>query len=252
MAIGETIPTIAELKGNTILELFKNGYNAIKNALFRKQNKLVAGDNIVIDEDSNRISAIVGGEPVLDDYYTKVEVNEIASELSADINDKADADDVYTKSEVYNKTETYNKTEVDNIISSLSGEVEVIDVALTQNTTRDISFTEELKDGDVIVCNIRRSNNTEVCSFVTSATNVQNVDKASHLKFNMTRNSADTGAFYLDSFYIYWDTSANKYLIKDEGVTVNINNSVVTIGDYERDTMSATNSKVTIYRRKTE
>ena len=68
MAIGETIPTIAELKGNTILELFKSGYNAIKTALFGKQNKLIAGDNIIIDEATNRISAIEGGTAVLDVY----------------------------------------------------------------------------------------------------------------------------------------------------------------------------------------
>ena len=67
-----TIPTIGELKGNTVLELFNNGYDAIKKG---KQDKLVAGDNIVIN--GNVISAIEGGTPVLEDYYTKEEVNSI-------------------------------------------------------------------------------------------------------------------------------------------------------------------------------
>ena len=108
-----TIPTIGELKGNTILELFKSGYNALKKALGFKQEKLIAGDNIVIDEDTNRISAIVGGTPVLEDYYTKSEINEYLSEIDGEIDTKADSTDVYEKSEVY------TKTEVDNLISEV-------------------------------------------------------------------------------------------------------------------------------------
>lgn len=51
MPIGETIPTIAELKGNTILELLKNCYNTLKTALGFKQNTLTAGDNVSIEDD---------------------------------------------------------------------------------------------------------------------------------------------------------------------------------------------------------
>lgn len=118
MPIGETTPTIAELKGNTILELFKSGYNALKNALTRKQNKLVAGDNIVIDETTNRISAIEGGTPVLDDYYTKSETDDLLDE-------KADVVDVYSKSEIDTKLgakadsiDVYDKTEVDDLLDA--------------------------------------------------------------------------------------------------------------------------------------
>ena len=92
MVVDETIPTIAELKGNTILELFKSGYNKIRGVLSRKQDKLIAGDNIVIDAETNEISAIVGGEPVLDNYYTKPETDaKIAEELTY----------YYKKTEVY-------------------------------------------------------------------------------------------------------------------------------------------------------
>ena len=113
MVNDDTIPTIAELKGNTILELLSNVYTTLKNAIFRKQTKLVAGDNIIIDENTNRISAIVGGEPVLEDYYTKTEVNEFLTDIDEEIDTKANTTDVY------DKDETYSKTEVDTLISSI-------------------------------------------------------------------------------------------------------------------------------------
>ena len=113
MPIGETLPSIAEIKGNTILELVKNAYNKIRDALGFKQNKLVAGDNIIIDETTNRISAIQGGTPVLDDYYTKTEVNEFIADIDEEVDAKADSADVYEK------TDVYTKTEVDNLISDI-------------------------------------------------------------------------------------------------------------------------------------
>lgn len=152
-----TVPTIGELKGNTILELFKNGYNALKNAITGKQNKLIAGDNIVITDD-NVISAIPGGEPVLSNYYTKSETNELLS-------DKADSENVYTKGETeemidavanelpdmtlyYEKTETYSKAQVDAIANS---RVKLIVPEVSLNTGSGIKFTEPLKSGDIIV-----------------------------------------------------------------------------------------------------
>lgn len=157
-----TIPTISEIKGNTILQLLTNAYNTLKNAILRKQNKLIAGDNIVIDENTNRISAIVGGEPVLTDYYTKSETyskNEVnglledkadsdnvwnkdsvytKTDVDTLLADKADTEDVYTKSEIdtiiegvpttdniYTKSETYNKTEVDNLVTPKANSTDV-------------------------------------------------------------------------------------------------------------------------------
>ena len=246
MAIGETIPTIAELKGNTILELFKNGYNALKNALFRKQNKLVAGDNIVIDENTNRISAIVGGEPVLDDYYTKTEVDEIATELSADINDKADADDVYTKSEVY------NKTEVDNIVESLEGEIEII-VPTLSGSGYKITFEEEINEGDIVVCNLVNINNNKVCSFVTTPTNTSERNKSTHSILSFSRIDATEGSFTTNNFTLYRRSAyQNIYEISGYTTGIEFNDNVVTILEGENISLSATNSKVTIYRRKTE
>lgn len=196
MPIGETIPTIAELKGNTILELFKNGYNALKNVLVKKQNKLVAGSNIVIDETTNRISAIEGGTATLEDYYTKLEVNDIVSELGDEIDTKADSDDVYdktyvdnlmvdvngelenkantadvydkdetyAKTEVYNKTETYNKSEVDALIDVVAIDGEVVTPA---GATTMLYLNTEIQDGDVIVCNIGYGDNAVFNGVIT-------------------------------------------------------------------------------------
>ena len=152
-----TVPTIGELKGNTILELFKNGYNALKNAITGKQNKLIAGDNIVITDD-NVISAITGGEPVMQNYYTKTETDEL-------LDAKADAEDVYTKDETddaiqavanelpdmtlyYLKTETFSKSEVQNLVNS---RVKVIEAEVSLGTGSGIKFTEQLKSGDIVV-----------------------------------------------------------------------------------------------------
>ena len=117
-----TVPTIAELSGNTVLELFKNGYEALKE---NKQEKLVAGDNISID--GNTISATVN----LSNYYTKPEIN-------SQLNLKANKTEVYEKDDVYNKEEVddaiiavaseipdmkyyYTKTEVDELIEGIGG-----------------------------------------------------------------------------------------------------------------------------------
>ena len=126
MVVDETIPTIAELKGNTILELFKSAYNKIRGVLSRKQDKLTAGANITISED-NVISASEGEPPVLDNYYTKGETDaKIAEDLTdyykkTEVYDKTEVDNLVSpkanSSDVYEKSETYTKTEVDNLVS---------------------------------------------------------------------------------------------------------------------------------------
>lgn len=167
-----TVPTIGELKGNTILELFKNGYNALKNAITGKQNKLIAGSNIVITDD-NVISAIEGGQAVLDNYYTKTEVDGIVDEttetiegeLEAIANEIPDMTQYYTKSEtdseisdaVANKVNAdavYTKGEVDNLIVN---DVICFDAAIAGGTGLNagkIVVNETLKDGDILACKI--------------------------------------------------------------------------------------------------
>lgn len=112
----DTIPTISEIKGNTILQLLTNVYDTLKKAIFKKQNKLVAGDNIVIDEETNTISAIEGGTPVLDNYYTKPQTDALLDE-------KADIIEVYSKTDVDNLL-----SEKENIISAGSNITIITDI----------------------------------------------------------------------------------------------------------------------------
>lgn len=174
MTNDNTIPTIAELKGNTILELLSNVYTTLKNAIFRKQNKLIAGDNIIIDENTNRISAIVGGEPTLEDYYTKEETDELLDgyydktevdefltgiegdlrDVNTELENKADAEDVYTKAETdalldekadgdnfYTKAETISLVNIAGYtkINTVVPRVDGVNIAI-----------EDLQDGDII------------------------------------------------------------------------------------------------------
>ena len=177
-----TIPTIAELQGNTILELFNNGYNSIKNSVYSKdetddmlesiaeeipdmslyytkqetysrseigtrlatkQDKLIAGDNIVIDEETNTISAIEGGS--LDDYYTKEETDSLLA-------DKADSDDVYTKTEI--DTNNYTKSEVNTLVAA-SGYKIINTVTPTVMSNPNAIKIEGLQDGDIIELNFK-------------------------------------------------------------------------------------------------
>lgn len=177
MVAGETIPTIGELKGNTILELFKNGYNALKRALGFKQNKLIAGDNIVIDDDTNRISAIVGGEPVLDDYYTKSETNSLLDE-------KADTSDVYEKDDVYTKLETnsllgekanvedvYSKSSIDSMMADKENIISAgdnIEITTDENHNKTIA----LKDNIVRTGTTQLTGNANITGNVTVTGNI--------------------------------------------------------------------------------
>lgn len=167
-----TVPTIAELKGNTILELFKNGYNALKNAITGKQNKLTAGSNIVITDD-NVISAIEGGQAVLDNYYTKTEVDDIVDgasetlegEIEAVANELPDMTQYYTKSEtdseisdaVSNKVNAdavYTKSEINTLVAN---DTICFDANISNGTglnTGKIVINETLKNGDILACKI--------------------------------------------------------------------------------------------------
>lgn len=116
-----TIPTIAELKGNTILELVENSYNAIKNDMNNKQDTLIAGDNIVIS--GNVISAIEGGTPVLENYYTKQETDSL-------LDDKADSGDVY------------DKEQIDDMLVAIGSEIPDMELYYTKTETDDLLDTK--------------------------------------------------------------------------------------------------------------
>ena len=248
-----TIPTIAELTGNTILELFKSGYNALRKALGGKQDTLVAGSNIVIN--GNTISAIEGGTAVLDDYYTKEEVDGIATELSADINDKADSDDVYTKSQVDTElatkadtATTYTKSEVDALIDDVSSNMEIIEPELIQ-TADGVGITEEIKDGDIVVVSLKGDNYnyaggvfTKRSSGWTNITNIQ-IDEEDSTDFNINFESITVKQIIdhtlLVTVFGYYTSS----------ITV-ANGNEITLLEPTVYTTSAQDSKITIYRKK--
>lgn len=269
MPIGETIPTIGELKGNTILELFKNGYNALKNAVTGKQNKLIAGSNIVIDEDTNRISAIEGGTVVLEDYYTKTEVNGFLEDIDEEIDTKADSADVYdktyvdnlvldingelaakadssdvydkdetyAKTEVYNKTETYNKSEVDALINVAVIEGEV---ATPLGSTSMLYLNTEIYDGDIIVCNIGYGDNSVINAVLTknSTTSVASMytsGDAKYIKFNNLK-------LEYSSFY------GKNVITLTENIMLMSNNTISS----NQVSLSALRSTVRIFRKVTQ
>jgi len=127
----DTIPTISEIKGNTILQLLTNVYDTLKKAIFKKQNKLIAGDNIVIDEATNTISAIEGGTPVLDNYYTKPQTDVLLAE-------KANVEDVYDKTDVDNLLdEKENIISAGNNITIITGADNKKTIKLSDNVNRE-------------------------------------------------------------------------------------------------------------------
>ena len=209
-----TIPTISELKGNTILELFKNGYNALKNAITGKQNKLTAGSNIVITDD-NVISAIEGGQAVLDNYYTKQEVDDIvdtASEsleddIEAVANELPDMTQYYTKSETdseisdavadkVNADTVYTKSEIDTFIANdvICLDATISDDTDTSSVTR-LKISTPLIDGDIITCRFCTGANSGynvVFSYCDNA-NINSRDSIT----NISRQSSTS--FYIDT-----------------------------------------------------
>lgn len=225
-----TVPTIGELKGNTILELFKNGYNALKNAITGKQNKLIAGSNIVITDD-NVISAIEGGQAVLDNYYTKTEVDNIVDgatetlegEIESVANELPDMTQYYTKSEtdseisdaVANKVNAdavYTKAEVDTLIVN---DVICFDAAIADGTglnSGKIVVSETLKDGDILACKIALGSSS-IYNFVLtySASNNNNLVTTSVCGVS----GGSVGTSYYISNMIFKLYSSNNAIVLD-------------------------------------
>ena len=136
----DTIPTISEIKGNTILQLLTNVYDTLKKAIFKKQNKLIAGDNIVIDEVTNTISAIEGGTPVLDNYYTKPQTDALLDEKAdvTELNEKANVSDVYSKTDVDELlSEKENIISAGNNITIITGADNNKTIKLSDNINRE-------------------------------------------------------------------------------------------------------------------
>ena len=174
----DTIPTISEIKGNTILQLLTNVYNTLKKAIFRKQNKLVAGDNIIIDENTNRISAIVGGQPVLDDYYTKIETNALLDE-------KADISSVYSK------------TDIDGMIESIDNELDTKENLISAGDNIEITTDENDNKTIALKNNIVRIGTTELTGNANITGNI-----------TVTGNITQNGQSY--------ETHAEKVYTKDD------------------------------------
>lgn len=245
-----TIPTIGELKGNTILELFNNGYDAIKDG---KQDKLVAGDNIVIN--GNTISAIQGGTPVLENYYTKDEVNNILDEsyyakiVIDDEFDRVEQEIEDVANEIPDMTQYYTKAQVDALIPAVSG-IEVINPTLYSGTN-GLFFTNELKHGDIVVVELRSSNDTAKGSFVLSYTD-NNVNNA--ITINPTFSLTPDANNYIESYDIAsltYDSVNLSYNIRCIKVTKTITNGLSSLA-YSAQSISNINSKVSIYRKTEE
>ena len=202
-----TIPTIGELKGNTILQLFADGYNKLKNAILGKQDTLTAGYNIVISDD-NVISAVEGGS--LEDYYTKEETDAL-------VDVKADSDDVYTKEETYTSTEidslvdakadsddVYTKTEVDTLLENNGYKLinTITPIIVGENNQPQHIEISGLQDGDIIDINISSveynfGNGTLIHSgmFVFKTTNTEKVCNSTLINTFMNGSAQYLGIF---------------------------------------------------------
>lgn len=183
-----TVPTISQIKGNTLLELFKNGYNTLKNAITGKQNKLIAGDNIVIDESTNTISAIEGGS--LADYYTKEETDAL-------LNDKADSDDVYDKTETYSNTEVYSKAETDTLVANAGyKEVTITPTIVGENNQPQYVNVEGLQNGDIVEFNFTSTQSYSIgnlSSCVTSGVFIFNSNNTSNIGSSISMGTFTSG-----------------------------------------------------------
>ena len=268
MPIGETIPTIAELKGNTILELFKSGYNALKNALTRKQNKLVAGSNIVINEETNTISAIEGGSVVLDDYYTKTETDDLLDgkanavntynkeEVDELLGDKADIEDVYDKVEInemlddintsisakIDSDDVYTKTEIDTLID---GEVTSFDAQIVDGTGADagkIVISTEIKNGDILVCDLGTSS-------TTSTSCVMCFKEGSDSSVTQAYVNASSGTYYFGEISTKISKLNNVVKIEKFNARVTVTSGTATYSNTQINIYSAY-SAIKIYRKK--
>lgn len=250
-----TLPTIAELNGNTVLELFENGYNAVKKDVNNKQEKLVAGDNIIIN--GNVISAIEGGTPALQDYYTKEDVDSITDSIEDDIqavaNELPDMTLYYTKTETNdeinnavstkaNSSDVYTKSEVDNLIGD---KIEVIDAILSSLTgvTSAIKIDSDVKDGDILVCDLK----------VSDGGNISDVFKGVITKGGKTSCVVGNKSGSLISTII--KTLEQSVLVGKEIVRVNYETvNIYPTADYSSNYMTITPSvsSIKIYRKVTE
>ena len=221
-----TVPTIAELKGNTILELFNNGYNAVKKDVDGKQEKLVAGSNIVIS--GNVISAIEGGTAVLEDYYTKEEVDAIVDDIDDDIQDVAN--ELPDMTQYYTKTETdsvvgdavssavstkadassvYTKSEINTLIAN---DVVCFDADISNGTganANKIVINETLKNGDILACKIGLGSSS-IYNFVAT----YNSD-ATNNRISISICGASTGTTYYFENTIFRIYSSNDNVVID-------------------------------------
>ena len=246
-----TVPTIAELRGNTVLELFENGYNTIKNDMKNKQDTLVAGDNIIID--GNVISAIEGGSATLDNYYTK-------SETDALLDDKADSSDVYDKEQIddmlvaigseipdmeyyYTKSETYSKGEVNALIPKTFNKI----VATLEQNGNNITFENELKSGDIVVAELYGVTgnfvNSVVFGFVKDSGYSDLISR-----YNFVFTDATNYVMITDNIALKHVSGDNPYnLIAKIRTTQTVTNGLSSISYIQRN-ISAEYSKVIIYR----
>lgn len=250
-----TIPTISEIKGNTLLELFKNGYNALKNAIVGKQNKLTAGSNIVISED-NVISAIEGGQAVLDNYYTKQEVDSISDGLEDDIqavaNELPDMTQYYTKSEtdseifdaVANKVNAdavYTKSEIDNM---LGDKIEVIDATLDmfQGDSTRLIIDVPVLEGDILVCTMAVSVGGTVTTRFKGVT----------VKGGSVSNTfiASTSPIQLRSYTLEQSTFSGREILRVKGDSLTVSSSSTALTEYM--TLTQAVCSVKIYRKVVE
>ena len=269
-----TIPTISEIKGNTILQLLTNAYNTLKNAIMKKQNKLVAGSNIIINEETNTISAVEGGTVVLDDYYTKTETDDLLDEKANAVNtydkeevddllaDKADIADVYDKTEVddivdglntsisakADSSDVYTKSEIDGFIENdaICIDATISDETDGSNVTRLIINTS-LIDGDIIVCKFATGSSSGYNLVMTYSDNIECMKSITAI------SREGTSSFYINTI----NFRIRKYNeeIRIEGVSNRLNYSEVNGTSTVTETQSwlrpyAQYSSIKIYRRK--
>lgn len=255
-----TIPTIGELKGNTILELFNNGYSAVKKDVDGKQDKLVAGSNIVIN--GNTISAIEGGTAVLDDYYTKEEVDAIVDDIDDDIQDVAN--------ELPDMTQYYTKLETDSVVSDavsvkadastvytksetntlIANDVVCFDAQISNGTgtnTGKIVINEVLKNGDVLACKIGLGSSS-IYNFVATYNTDTTENRISTSICGVSGGSSGTTYYFSNMIFRIYSSNGNVVI---DCVTnrIDINSGTAT----ETNTTNSCNvaySSIKIYRKR--
>lgn len=235
-----TIPTIAQLSGHTVLELFRSGYNALKSAIIGKQDKLTAGDNIIISDD-NVISAIEGGS--LEDYYTKEETNELLGEnyytktevytddeVDTLLSGKADTDDVYAKADTYTKTEVNTLLEANGykIIDTITPTV------VTESTAQNVRIAG-LQDGDIVQIYLSSDQRTSASDAYTwgvlaGGIFVYKTGMSSEIGGEVKIKTLSSGSTtnYISSVYMEINDTTNYLSVRAMGERIGINNGEFT------------------------